>query len=583
MATSAQVQQLYVGLLGRAADQAGLNYWLSELNATPAKLTLENLRANIVNSQPEYQAIFGSLSRVDTVTKIYNNLFGRAPDATGLAYWSTGAGATVNIDQLTVAFINGAAAADAQALTNKTLVADVYTTTAAANFKVADSKAVVTGVTTDFATVGTALAKLTDGSLSGIALSAAVVNLKASVSADAAVTAYEGAQLAALKALAVQIQTLSTSTLLTDTAADTTVTTYAAANTDVSGDLTAARGALGTTAALTAEAATKATTLSSKDTAFRTAEVGAVDKINTYKAAFTADAANTAVAASLKTEVTSTLAAFGANPANATVWNKALADAGGAVDAAGIYTFLTATTTTAAQVTTVANNFTGVTAFTAFGAAAAKDKLDIKAAADLAAATTAVNATVPGQEWKTAYDADALVKAQVSASTSLDALAASYKTINDGYTALTTAQTAATAKLDAADVGAVAAGTVTFTGDTTAQVFYFPSKKVDGSDGSVTLNGTVKDSLYIGEGYTLKTGAALTATGITGADNNALEVFFFKDGGVVKAVIEASVAASLTVTNATLPVAADNVSVITLTGVTDVSQVAFANGVISFV
>ncbi len=36
--TSAQVQQLYVAYLGRAADKAGLDYWLGELNATPATI-----------------------------------------------------------------------------------------------------------------------------------------------------------------------------------------------------------------------------------------------------------------------------------------------------------------------------------------------------------------------------------------------------------------------------------------------------------------------------------------------------------------------------------------------------------------
>ena len=45
--TSAQVQQLYVAYLGRAADKAGLDYWMAELNSVPATLTLENLRSNL--------------------------------------------------------------------------------------------------------------------------------------------------------------------------------------------------------------------------------------------------------------------------------------------------------------------------------------------------------------------------------------------------------------------------------------------------------------------------------------------------------------------------------------------------------
>lgn len=592
--TSAQVQQLYVGLLGRAADQTGLNYWLNQLNATPATLTLENLRANIVNSQPEYKAIFGSLSRVDTVTKIYNNLFGRAPDAAGLTYWTTGAGATVNIDQLTVAFIAGAAAADTQALTNKTVVAEVYTSTAGSAFLAADAKNIVSGVTTDSASVGTALVKLTDGSLSGIALTAGVANLKASAAADAAKTAFETNNVATLKALAVQIETLSKANAqLTDTTADTTVTTYTAAAADVSGDLTAARGALGTTATLNVTAANAATDLTAKATAFRTStDTAAVDKMTAYDTAVKAAAANVAVAANVKAEAVSTLTAYATNTANATVWTKALSDAGitasgtTATDVNALYTFLTATTTSAAQVTTITNDFSGVAAFTSFGTAAAKDKLAVKATADLSTASTALTGgNAEAQAWKTSYDNDATAKLNVAASTALDALDAAYNTIKTADDAAISAAATAQAKLVAADAADVVTvpGTATFTDNAAkAQVFYFPNKKADGSDGAVTL-AAAKDSLYIGEGYTLKASATLTATGITGADNNALEVFFVKDAGVVKAVIETTVAGSLAVTGATLPVAADTVSVITLTGVTDVSQVTFANGVISHV
>jgi len=84
------------------------------------------------------------------------------------------------------------------------------------------------------------------------------------------------------------------------------------------------------------------------------------------------------------------------------------------------------------------------------------------------------------------------------------------------------------------------------------------------------------DKLYIGEGYAQNKAATLGDSGIVGGDNNAKEVFFFKGtDGVVKAVIETSVASSLGVANtAALDTpAADGVSVITLTGVTDLTKV----------
>ena len=587
--TTTQIQQLYVAYLGRAADKAGLDYWSNQLNGTPATLTLDDLRANFVNEQPEYAAAYGGLSRVDTVTKIYNNLFGRAPDSAGLTYWTTGGGANVSADDLLVAFINGAGTTDSATITNKVLVSELYTSAAGTNYLAADAKSVITGVTDTSASLTAALAKLTDGSLSGIALGTATVNLKASVSADAAVTSYETNQLAAIKAIGAQLETLTKANAqLPDQTVNTGATTYTAADTDLSGDLTAARaGALGgkTTATLTTEAATAATALTDAATALRTADAASVDKMTAFDTASKAVAANKAVATDTKTEVTAALQAFGDNAANATVWDKALADSG-ATNAQTLYTFLTATGTTSAQVTTITNDFAGVTAFTAFGTAAAQDKLAVKAAADLSTATQALTGQA-GTDYVSAYEADATAKLNVTASTALDALDASYKAIDTAHDSLTAALTAANAKLVTADAGVVTGATVAFTDDATkSQVFYFAAadKKAAAADGSVTLEAG-KDSLYIGEGYTLNKTAALGSTGITGADNNSLEVFFVKDtaSNNVKAVIETSVAASTTVTTGTLPVAADNVTVIELSGVTDVSQVSFANGIISHV
>ena len=111
--TSQQVQELYIAYLGRGADKAGLDYWLAELNAEPAVLTLENLRANFVNEQPEYQNTYGGLSTAQVVAKIYENLFGREGEAEGLAYWTGEVqSGNVPVDQLLVAFLNGASAAD---------------------------------------------------------------------------------------------------------------------------------------------------------------------------------------------------------------------------------------------------------------------------------------------------------------------------------------------------------------------------------------------------------------------------------------------------------------------------------------
>ncbi|MBE9395947.1 DUF4214 domain-containing protein [Pontibacterium sp. N1Y112] len=126
MATvSEQIQEIYIGLLGRAADKSGLDYWADEINT--GKLTIEQLRANIVNEQPEYAAGLGQLTRAQLVNSLYENLFERAAEAEGLDYWVNGGGSTVNADQLVLALSAGAAAADRLTLDNKTDAAEYYT------------------------------------------------------------------------------------------------------------------------------------------------------------------------------------------------------------------------------------------------------------------------------------------------------------------------------------------------------------------------------------------------------------------------------------------------------------------------
>lgn len=124
--TAQQLQQLYVGYLGRAADQAGLDYWLNELNAESATITLENVRANFVNEQPEYAEAYAGLNRQQTVSQIYTNLFNRTPSDAEVAYWTYDS--NVNDDQLIVAFMNAASPVDRLIIDNKIAIAQQITT-----------------------------------------------------------------------------------------------------------------------------------------------------------------------------------------------------------------------------------------------------------------------------------------------------------------------------------------------------------------------------------------------------------------------------------------------------------------------
>lgn len=596
--TSAQVQQLYVAYLGRAADKAGLDYWLGELNATPATITLEQVRANFVNEQPEYANAYAGLSREDTIVKIYNNLFGRAPDAEGLTYWTTGGGATVNADQLLTAFIAGASADDAKVVANKVLVSEVYTSAAGTNYAQADAKSVISGVTSEYSTVGDALVKLTDGSLSGIAVPAAVANLKAFAAADAAETGFETTNGVTLKDLSAKLEALTKADAnLTDTTA-TTSTDYTTASGSVDTQLSAARGELGgDTKARTTAANTATTDLADARQALVTDKVngvGATDKIKAYTdaqaAVKAAPAAPTAAEEKVATDTLTSIAT-----ANATEFAKALTAAGltaaspadAAADAAALYAKLVDGATTDKVIADVATAFGSVTAYASVKTTTDKGHANDKAADALVKATGDLNFAT-GKDWIEAYNDNVAAQSKLASSKALDALEGQYKSIDDAHTALEAATKGASDKLDASDALDTAGANLTLHGladDTKAEVFYFAANKVTGADGALTLTAG-GDKLYIGEGYTLNSSATLGDNGITGANNNAKEVFFFKGtDGVVKAVIESTVAGSLDVANtATLDTAAaDHVSVITLTGVTDVSQVSFANGVISHV
>ncbi len=126
LTTNQEIQQLYIAYLGRPADAAGLFYWQEELDS--GALTLEQLRTNLVNEQPEYLANYGQLSTSDLVGSVYGNLFNRSADSDGQEYWiqQLNSGALLP-DQLMLAFINGASVPDQVVILNKVFVAECHT------------------------------------------------------------------------------------------------------------------------------------------------------------------------------------------------------------------------------------------------------------------------------------------------------------------------------------------------------------------------------------------------------------------------------------------------------------------------
>lgn len=125
MSIANEIQQLYIGYLGRAADQDGLDYWVN--NVTNHGWTIDQVALSFAD-QPEYAAIYGAdPDRTQLVSLTYNQLFERDFDLLGLEYWVNGAGASVPDNLLVKTFLEAASAADRLVVANKTQVANYYT------------------------------------------------------------------------------------------------------------------------------------------------------------------------------------------------------------------------------------------------------------------------------------------------------------------------------------------------------------------------------------------------------------------------------------------------------------------------
>lgn len=586
--TTAQIQQLYVAYLGRAADKAGLDYWSQQLNADKPVLTLESLRANFVNEQPEYAAAYAGLSREETVIKVYNNLFGRAPDAAGLAYWTTGAGSTVNADLLLTAFVNGASANDSKIVANKVLVAEVYTTTAGANYAQADAKGILAGVNANPASVASAVAKLEDGSLSGISLPAGVGLLKADAIADKAFEDFKTSKIAELvelnkTALALDKKIVDasgvTSGITALVFADPAKPTYDEADDAIANAHTLRDAIGGTNTQLTGAAAVALESFNKARTDFiKTSDAinNIVDDVKAYEAAVTANAALSHADGTAVTETTGIVQA-NLTAKGATALAAANTAAGtNFATAADLYAKLADPKTASADIAKIDAAFTGLsTSYSALKALATTEAAKVAAETKLAATALELNGE-GGAPYLAAYKANAEAKAAVENAKAADALVSKGDTIATTHDSL---DAAANVTLPAyiKDLSASVTADVT-----KADLFHFADGIKATDDFSIT-SFNKGDALYIGEGYTLNTAATVDAAGhITGGNNGALEVFFFKDAvsGDVKAVIETNSYGSDTAqVNAAAPVA-DNVSIITLVGVTSVSEVSFANGAI---
>ena len=154
--------ELYVASFNRAPDSVGLDYWGSRLSDG---MSLQDIAKSFF-VQPETVAAYPTnMPTSDFVTKVYNNVLSRGPDAGGLNYWvgelNNG---HVTKDSFLLAIINGAmaptgSAVDRQTLANKEAVGEHYAIYQGLNNSTNWAKDVMSGVTDQMATVTAANAK----------------------------------------------------------------------------------------------------------------------------------------------------------------------------------------------------------------------------------------------------------------------------------------------------------------------------------------------------------------------------------------------------------------------------------------
>jgi len=164
-----QIEALYVGYFGRAADQGGLTYWLDELNS--GAINTSQIAASFsvqVEAEAEYPFLANPLVATTAdiqafITQVYQNLFNRMPDTGGLAYWqnylSENLGNPKVVGDFILAVIDGAQSTDQTTIANKISVANFVVATEGINFTVAAAELTntdIAGVTADPTTMSVA-------------------------------------------------------------------------------------------------------------------------------------------------------------------------------------------------------------------------------------------------------------------------------------------------------------------------------------------------------------------------------------------------------------------------------------------
>ncbi|ESQ99786.1 hypothetical protein F753_08390 [Stutzerimonas chloritidismutans AW-1] len=576
-AIASQVQALYVGYLGRAADQAGLDFWTNAITAGTS--TIESVALGFTLSQ-EYTSKYEGLTTTQLVEQVYFNLLGRAADAEGSAFWAGEIdNGTISADTLIASMINSLGAIDQQVIDNKVYVANAYTASAGAAYNVEAGAAVLVGVDGTQASVAAALQNIGNGTVPGAVPGLALFN--AIETAEKALAAYQ-LEAAKLAVAAGDVDDVADNVVIADKKVGLTLTEATAAVGFAQADRDALVSSTTKTSVLELTASEAATDLAAAKTAVQ-AQANGPQAVRTYESAVAAFAALTensaAQEAAAEAGFTAANGTISVVELNATLTND-LTD--GAYDT--IYAALTSLSTTAADRAKIVDAVSELQYGSDLVKLADNEYAINKAGDAVTKAETAVKAITDGQAYLVAFDtkaeADELLADVREADAVIKALTAIEAELTKLDDAVTKAETALSDFESDNDVDFVVIDSPLTLTDDSSDVLYVGAA-TGASDDVVFANfGEGKaDYILLGSEYTFNSGAT------TAGNNNVLEYFVIQDGADAKVVIETAKYGSGSLgydaTSGEINASTDAV-VIELTGV-NVADLAIANGVISYV
>lgn len=589
MATASDLQQLYIGYFGRAADQEGLNFWLDAINN--GGLSLANVHASFVQSA-EYTAKYTGLTNEALVAQVYLNVLGRPADAEGKAFWANAiTTGLITEDQLIEGLLSGLSASDKAIIDNKVTVANYYTAQRGADFSaddIATSGNILISVNGTTASVSTALntiattvpaANAGSEQVVGVlnsylaavkaeddfaktvidpATTKPVVDVNGNGAFDEATAAATAAKATAFGTAAAKVAAASTVTLNSADAASVTQAKILEAIQQAAASVTSAQAAVDAKAGLNAAAKTFENAKAAYDAALK-AKTAAATELTAENAKFA---------------VIDSAAAAGAYDATTGVLTGVTKIVSGQLVLDPAYA---SPAKTAAQIEAANALLADIKA----DLAAFKAEADANTAVDSAAtqltsidATTAYNTTTNVLTGGLVYtlQQEKTQQSELSkAATDLASASAVDKQLTDLAAAKLNADNAVDTILNGGLVS-VANGTAFATTGSKELFVVDAAKLAIGSTASLAFESG--DFLYVGAGYVKGTDTDAVTSGIQGGNNSALEVFFATSGANTVVTIEKTVFGSSAGTAEVVEV--------TLTGIT-ADKVAFdaSNGLIT--